>query len=127
MVIYLRSVDWPRKPDIEEIPDRFVQMVVNGPSRPRSSPRPRRRGGGEAGREAQGGGGREEGRRRRSAPEEKARMDAERRARLAEQVKNTGILKLLGAKADGAGSIADVLGKGDVDRDQERAFRAWAA
>ena len=27
-VLYLRSVDWPRKPDIEEIPDRFVQMVV---------------------------------------------------------------------------------------------------
>jgi len=24
----LRSVDWPRKPDIEEIPDRFVQMVI---------------------------------------------------------------------------------------------------
>ena len=27
-VIYLRNVDWPRKPDIEAIPDRFVQMVV---------------------------------------------------------------------------------------------------
>ena len=35
----------------------------------------------------------------------------------------TGILKLLGAKADGSGSIADVLGKGDVDRDQEKAFQ----
>jgi hypothetical protein len=28
MVIYLRNVDWPRKPDIEEIPDRFVKMVA---------------------------------------------------------------------------------------------------
>ena len=55
--------------------------------------------------------------------EEKARADAERRARLAEQVKSTGLLKLLGAKADGDGSIADVLGKGDVDRDQEKAFQ----
>src|SRR5499427_7803654 len=27
-VIYLRNVDWPRKPDIEAVPDRFVQMVV---------------------------------------------------------------------------------------------------
>ncbi len=27
LVIYLRNVDWPRKPDIEAIPDRFVQMV----------------------------------------------------------------------------------------------------
>src|SRR3982751_6706520 len=26
-VIYLRNVDWPRKPDIEQIPDRFVKMV----------------------------------------------------------------------------------------------------
>src|SRR3569832_1031710 len=28
LVIYLRNVDWPRKPDIEEIPDRFVKMVA---------------------------------------------------------------------------------------------------
>src|SRR3954462_2794305 len=27
-VIYLRNVAWPRKPDIEAVPDRFVQMVV---------------------------------------------------------------------------------------------------
>ena len=38
-------------------------------------------------------------------------------------MKSTGLLKLLGAKADGGGSIADVLGKGDVDRDQEKAFQ----
>ena len=31
LVIYLRNVDWPRKPDIEEVPDRFVQMVVKKP------------------------------------------------------------------------------------------------
>jgi hypothetical protein len=55
--------------------------------------------------------------------EAKAKADAERRARLAEQVKSTGLLKLLGAKSDGGGSIADVLGKGDVDRDQENAFK----
>ena len=28
LVVYLRNVDWPRKPDIEEIPDRFVKMVT---------------------------------------------------------------------------------------------------
>ena len=38
-------------------------------------------------------------------------------------MQSTGLLKLLGAKADGSGSLADVLGKGDVDRDQEKAFQ----
>ena len=37
-------------------------------------------------------------------------------------MKSTGLLKLLGARGE-AGSIADVLGKGDVDRDQEKAFQ----
>ena len=31
LIIYLRNVDWPRKPDIEAVPDRFVQMVVKKP------------------------------------------------------------------------------------------------
>ena len=34
MVIYLRSVDWPREVDVEAIPDRFVQMVVKKPEPP---------------------------------------------------------------------------------------------
>ena len=33
MVVYLRNVDWPRKPDIEEIPDRFVKMVAQQPKK----------------------------------------------------------------------------------------------
>src|SRR4051812_14359828 len=120
-VLYLRSVDWPRKPDIEAIPDRFVQMVVRKPEPPKETPKVEEK--------------KEEKKaedkpkvaaaarpKKEITPEEKARIDAERRARLAEQVRNTGILKLLGAKADGEGSIADVLGKGDVDRDQQRAF-----
>ena len=131
-VIYLRNVDWPRKPDIEAVPDRFVQMVVKKeekkpePKKVKRSRRPRKR------RSRR----RRRATRRRSRPkreltdeekaklaEAKAKADAERRARLAEQVKSTGLLKLLGAKSDGGGSIADVLGKGDVDRDQEKAFQ----
>src|SRR6476661_4826158 len=100
-VIYLRNVDWPRKPDIEAVPDRFVQMVVK---KEEKKPEPKK----------------EE---KAKVAEAKAKADAERRARLAEQVKSTGLLKLLGAKSDGGGSIADVLGKGDVDRDQENAFK----
>jgi len=34
-----------------------------------------------------------------------------------------GALQILGAKAAGAGSIADVLSNGSVDRDQEQAFK----
>ena len=126
-VIYLRSVDWPRKPDIEEIPDRFVQMVVK--AKPPEPPK-------EAVNKDEGKKEDDQKVEKRAAStsaskspkkeisaEEKARLDAERRARLSEQVRNTGILKLLGAKADGSGSIADVLGKGDVDRDQEKAFQ----
>jgi TonB family protein len=126
LVVYLRNVDWPRKPDIEEIPDRFVQMVVK--AKPPEPPKQQTKTDDKT----------EEKKVEKTvastsaakkapvkeiSPEEKARIDAERRARLAEQVRNTGILKLLGAKADGSGSIADVLGKGDVDRDQEKAFQ----
>jgi outer membrane biosynthesis protein TonB len=126
-VIYLRSVDWPRKPDIEEIPDRFVQMIVR--SRPPEPPKETvnkddgKKDETKAEKKVASHTASTKTARKELSAEEKARIDAERRARLAEQVRNTGILKLLGAKADGSGSIADVLGKGDVDRDQEKAFQ----
>jgi outer membrane biosynthesis protein TonB len=134
LIIYLRNVDWPRKPDIEAIPDRFVQMVVKKPEEKKvEEKKPTEEKKAEEKKPEKKKGADEE---KKSAPkhelteeekaklaEEKARADAERRARLSEQVKQTGLLKLLGAKADGEGSIADVLGKGDVDRDQEKAFQ----
>ena len=127
LIIYLRSVDWPRKPDIEEIPDRFVQMVVKKQEKPpevvqKPEEKKEEEDKGKEKKEEPKPAGPPKKKPEMSA-EEKARLDAERRARLAEQVRNTGILKLLGAKADGEGSIADVLGKGDVDRDQEKAFQ----
>jgi outer membrane biosynthesis protein TonB len=136
LIIYLRSVDWPRKPDIEAVPDRFVQMVVKKkeeekkPEVKKADDTAKK----DEPKKAEKKVAKEEP--AKQAPkrelteeekaklaEEKARADAERRARLAEQVKSTGLLKLLGAKAEGDGSIADVLGKGDVDRDQEKAFQ----
>jgi outer membrane biosynthesis protein TonB len=128
LVLYLRSVDWPRKPDLEEIPDRFVKMIVR-----QKPPEPVKAQGKEEEKKEEPG--KQEVKKpvstasatktpkKEISPEEKARIDAERRARLAEQVRNTGILKVLGAKSDGSGAIADVLGKGDVDRDQEKAFQ----
>jgi outer membrane biosynthesis protein TonB len=133
-IIYLRSVDWPRKPDIEAVPDRFVQMVVKKPEEKKAEVKKPVEAKKEEEKKPEKKKGADE--EKKAAPkheltdeekaklaEEKARLDAERRARLADQVKQTGLLKLLGAKADGEGSIADVLGKGDVDRDQEKAFQ----
>ncbi len=134
LIIYLRNVDWPRKPDIEAVPDRFVQMVVKKPEEKKEEKKvvvdekkaeekkPEKKKGAEEEKKAAPKHEMTEEEKAKAA-EEKARADAERRARLAEQVKSTGLLKLLGAKADGDGSIADVLGKGDVDRDQEKAFQ----
>jgi outer membrane biosynthesis protein TonB len=134
LIIYLRNVDWPRKPDIEAVPDRFVQMVVKKPEEQKKveekkpteekkaeEKKPeKKKGADEAEKKPKHELTDEE---KAKLAEEKAKADAERRARLAEQVKSTGLLKLLGARADGEGSIADVLGKGDVDRDQEKAFQ----
>ena len=135
LILYLRNVDWPRKPDIEAVPDRFVQMVqVKKPEEKKVEKKADEKKKEEKKEEKKATA--EEKKPQQAAPkkelseeekarlaEEKARADAERRARLAEQVKSTGLLKLLGARADGEGSIADVLGKGDVDRDQEKAFQ----
>ncbi|HEX3694646.1 MAG TPA: AgmX/PglI C-terminal domain-containing protein [Polyangia bacterium] len=134
LVIYLRNVDWPRKPDIEAIPDRFVQMVIKKVEKPPEKPVEKKAEDKPEEKKAE----KKVAQEKKAAPapkkeltpeekaklaEEKARADAERRARIADQVKSTGLLKLLGAKTDASGSIADVLGKGDVDRDQEKAFQ----
>ena len=133
LVVYLRSVDWPRKPDIEEVPDRFVKMVQK-PEEPKKVEEKKVEKVEEKKEEKKEA--KKEVAEKKAEPkkelseadkqrmaEEKARQDAERRARLAEQVKSTGLLKLLGANTGENGSIADVLGKGDVDRDQEKAFQ----
>jgi TonB family protein len=133
MVAYLRNVDWPRQVDVEAIPDRFVQMVIKKPEPPPPQPVAEEK----KEEEKKDPSSEQKNKKKteaapkkeltedekRAIAEEKERQAAERRARLAEAVKNTGILKLLGAKAEGEGSIADVLGKGDVDRDQEKAFQ----
>jgi hypothetical protein len=130
LVIYLRNVDWPRKPDIEAIPDRFVKMVIKQQEKPPEQKKEVAKTEEEKKPDKKKDEGKKAAPKREMTPEEKAKAaeekakaDAERRARLVEQVKSTGLLKMLGAKADSGGSIADVLGKGDVDRDQEKALQ----
>jgi len=136
MVVYLRNVDWPRKPDIEEIPDRFVKMVAQPK---KEEPKKEEKKAAEEKKDEKKEEKAEKSEKKKTEEkkvkreltdaekaklaEDRARAEADRRARLAEQVRSTGLLKLLGAKADGGGSLADVLGKGDVDRDQEKAFQ----
>src|SRR5262245_16704254 len=112
-VIYLRNIDWPRKPDIEEIPDRFVQMLV---PKKVEEPKPvvaqkddekkeekkeaKKKEGGEAKPKQAAKAPRD--------PEAEARAAAERRARLAADVQKMGVLKILGAKGEN-GSVADLV------------------
>jgi outer membrane biosynthesis protein TonB len=130
-VIYLRNVDWPRRPDIEAIPDRFVKMVQKKEEKKPEVAKKTEEAKKEDEKKPEKKKGEEEKKPKRELTEaekaklaeEKARAEAERRAELAKKLQSTGLLKLLGAKADGSGSIADVLGRGDVDRDQEKAFQ----
>ena len=123
-VIYLRNIDFPRKPDIEELPDRFVQMIVpkkmeekkvetktadpnaekkaekshdSGEKKAAATPRPQK------------------------TAEEKAAEDAARRAALSEKIAATGALKILGAKGEG-GALNDLLKSGDVSGDAGKVF-----
>jgi outer membrane biosynthesis protein TonB len=121
-VIYLRNVDWPRKPDIEEIPDRFVQMIV-----PKKIEEPKpvvaqeekkeeekkeaKKDKGDASKKAPP----------KRDPEAEARAAAERRARLAADVQKMGVLKILGAKGEN-GQVADLVKGGDVSGDADKVF-----
>src|SRR5262245_8876295 len=124
-VAYLRTVDWPRKPNLEEVPDRFVSMIVEKkPVVIEKKVDIQQPGPAEEKNEATKGGG--DGKKAgakgpQKSAEELAREAAERRARLAEQVSRMGVLKILGAKGDD-GNVADVLKGGDPGGDQEKAF-----
>ena len=122
-VVYLRNIDWPRKPDIEEIPDRFVQMivpkkveepkpVVAQKEEEKAEKKEAKRDKGDASKKAPP---------KPRDPEAEARAAAERRARLAADVQKMGVLKILGAKGEN-GSVADLVKGGDVSGDADKVF-----
>ncbi len=112
LVVYLRQVDWPRRPSIEEIPDRFIHPMLRvlrpapvevaarraeAPLHPHpvgsTTPRPAR------------------------APV-KTRIDIEA------EVRRMGVIPLLTARgADGSVALPDLLANGAVDRSLDEALR----
>ncbi|HVU52510.1 MAG TPA: AgmX/PglI C-terminal domain-containing protein [Polyangia bacterium] len=120
LVVYLRRVDWPRKPVIDELPDRFLRDYPRRPKppaptpaptapapvavRPKPSPRP-------AGPVV-------------ARPTRPVESAAERHARLDDAVSKMGLLALIGAKVPGGASYArDVLGSGTPDQSVEEALK----
>ena len=124
-VIYLRNIDWPRKPDIEEIPDRFVQMIVpkkveepkpvvaqNDEDDKAEEKKDAKKDKGESKPKAREAAARSRGRGAR-------RGRASRPARGRRQ--KMGVLKILGAKGEN-GSVADLVKGGDVSGDADKVF-----
>lgn len=127
-VFYLRSIDWPQTPDIENIPDRFVHMIVpKREEKPKEEqkvdPNAEKKAAEEAKEKKQKA--KEAARAKEAAkqkdPEQAAREAAERKARLAEEVKSKAMLNILGAKGEG-GSIMDRLAGGGVGNSADKVF-----
>ena len=120
MVVYLRQVDWPRKPAIDELPDRFLNNYPRRPrppapkparpeptpvaARPKPAPRPA---GPPAGR-----------------PTKPVESEAERHAHLDDAVRKMGLLAIIGAKdADASSYAKDLLSKGTPEQSAEEALK----
>jgi TonB family protein len=116
MVVYLRQVDWPRRPSIEEIPDRYVRQIIRTPrptpppaaptaiaeNTPKAAPHPRPPS--------------PTGAPPARPPKTSEKIDAE--------VRRLGLIPLLTARApDGSSAITDVLSGGAVDRSLDDALR----
>ncbi|MEO6954494.1 MAG: AgmX/PglI C-terminal domain-containing protein [Polyangia bacterium] len=124
-VIYLRNVDFPRKPDIEELPDRFAQLIVPKHVEEKKVEEKKVDPNAEKKVEHQASSSQKSV----SAPkaqkteEEKAAEAAARRAALEQKIQSQGVLKILGAKGEGGG-IADLLKTGDVSGDAGKVFNS---
>lgn len=129
-LVYLRTLDFPRKIEPDVIPDRFADYIpeVEKPKaldltklskmgedavEKKEDPGPKK---GGAGPKKKGP----------PKPCDKACQEAKaaaRRARLAKQVSNMGVLKLLGSKGKaGSGAAANLIGSGDPGTDVAKAF-----
>ena len=111
-VIYLRQIDWPRRPSLEEIPDRFIRQMIRAPratpapAAPTAiaahTPRPHPAAPAPAPRPAPG------------KPQKPALPD----------ISNIGLIPLLTARGpDGSSAVKDVLSPGGIERSLDEAMR----
>jgi hypothetical protein len=114
VVVYLRQVDWPRRPSIEEIPDRFIHQMVRAP---RSPPAP----------VVVAVHGAEPPLRPHpvvSTPARPARAPVKTRIEIEAEVRRMGLIPLLTARGpDGGAALPDLLANGAVDRSLDEALR----
>src|SRR5262245_31495011 len=104
-VAYLRTVDWPRKPNLEDVPDRFVSLVAK--QQPVQQVQIVQEKGKGIEEKKGSGTGKKSGSGPKKTPEQlaaeaeaRARAEAERRARLAEQARAMGVNMALGHRGE---------------------------
>ena len=111
-VISMRERPVEQELTLEELPDRFVKMII--PEKPKDAPKPKE--------VAAEGDKPKEAVKDKPKGEDKPKATgpvnaAEHRAELTKAVGSKGLLKMLGAVGDGGGALEDVLGGGSASND----------
>ncbi|HLK92101.1 MAG TPA: AgmX/PglI C-terminal domain-containing protein [Polyangia bacterium] len=117
VVFYLRQVDWPRRPELEEIPDRFIHQMARArpPTPPPAAPATVAAPGSEASHRPHPAV---------SATARPARAPVKTHAELETEVRRMGLIPLLTARGpDGHAALPDLLANGAVDRALDEALR----
>lgn len=128
-VAYLRAMERPRALDIEELPDRFVKMlVVKKPEPPKpvqpktvEQKKPEKKPDEQKKPAAQASTEPKAAEPKKDDPEAAARAAQEKQARMAAAMANMGVLKMLTAKGPD-GALADALKGGSNDGDPDKVF-----
>lgn len=129
-VMYLRAMERPKQPDIEELPDRFVKMLVPKkvePPKPAPTPvkpedkKPEDKKPEDAKKTAQPS-DKAPAEVKKEDPAAAAARAAAERLKMEQAVKSMGVLKMLTAKGPD-GPLADALKNGGNDGDPDKVFR----
>ncbi len=130
-VVYLRAMERPKPTAIEEIPERFVKMLV--PKKvepPKLPPQPKTEAKKADDKKADDKKKTETAQNDKPAPQPKKEEDpaevaaraAAQRAKMEQQLQTMGVLKMLTAKGPD-GALADALKNGSGDGDPDKVFR----